>query len=89
MKNNKASGANSIAAELMKNDGPNLVDALHEVTSKTLPRSWTEGVLFPVFKKGDNLDCKNYQGICLLNVTYKVFAKILYDCLLPHANAAV
>jgi hypothetical protein len=24
-----------------------------------------------------------------LNVTYKVFAKVLYDCLLPHANAAV
>jgi hypothetical protein len=24
-----------------------------------------------------------------LNVTYKVFAKILYDRLLPHANAAV
>jgi hypothetical protein len=58
-------------------------------TSETLPRSWTEGVLCPVYKKGDKLDCKNYQGICLLNVTYKVFAKILYVRLLPHANAAV
>jgi hypothetical protein len=27
--------------------------------------------------------------ICLLNVTYKVFAKTLYDRLLPHANVAV
>jgi hypothetical protein len=94
LKNNKAAGADSITAELLRYDGPNLVDALHAViqqawTSNTLPRSWTEGVLCSVYKKGDKLDCKNYRGICLLNVTYKVFAKILYDCLLTHAKAAV
>jgi hypothetical protein len=92
LKNNKAAGADSIAAELLKNGVPSLVDAFHEVihqawTSETLPRSWTEGVLCSVFKKGDELDCKNYRGICLFND--KVFAKILYDRLLPHANAAV
>jgi hypothetical protein len=78
----------------MKNGEPNLVDALDTViqqawTGETLPRSWTEGVLCPVYKNGDKLDCKNYRGICLLKVTYKVFAKILYDRLLPHANVAV
>jgi hypothetical protein len=30
LKNNKAAGADFIAAELLKNGGPNLVDALHE-----------------------------------------------------------
>jgi hypothetical protein len=96
LKNNKAAGADSTAAELLKNGGPNLVDALHAViqqawTGETLQRSWTEGLLClcPVYKEGDKLDCKNYRGICLLNVTYKVFAKILYDRLLPYANAAV
>jgi hypothetical protein len=49
LKNNKAAGTDSIAAELLKNGGPNLVDALHEViqqawTGETLPRSWTERV---------------------------------------------
>jgi hypothetical protein len=87
-KNNKAAGVDSIAAKLLNNGGPYLVDALHEViqqvwTSETLPKSWTEGVLCPVYKKGDQLDCKNYRGICLLNVTYKVFAKIIYDRLYP------
>jgi hypothetical protein len=94
LKNNKAAGASSIEAELLKNGGVNLVDALHEViqqfgTSETLPRSWTEGILCSVYKKGDKLDCKNYRGIFFLNVTYKAFAKILYDRLLPLANAAV
>jgi hypothetical protein len=91
MKNNKAAGEDSIAAELLKNGRPNLVDILHAViqqawTSETLPRSWTKGVLCPVYKKGD---CKNYRETCLLNETFKVFAKILYDRLLPHTNAAV
>jgi hypothetical protein len=44
LKNHKASGVDSIAAELLKNGGTNLVDALNAViqqawTSETLPRS--------------------------------------------------
>jgi hypothetical protein len=69
-KNNKIASPDSIAAELLKNGEPNLVDALHEViqqawTSETLPRSWTEGVLCPMYKKGN--DCsesfKTLQGL--------------------------
>jgi hypothetical protein len=64
---NKTAGADSIGAELLKNGGPNLVDALHAVihqawTGETLPRSWTEGVLCLVYKKGDKLDCKTIEG---------------------------
>jgi Reverse transcriptase (RNA-dependent DNA polymerase) len=73
------------------------VDALEEViqlawTSETLPESRTKGVMYEfvcVYKKGDKLDCTNYRGIYLLNVAYKVFAKVLYDRLLPYANAVV
>jgi hypothetical protein len=47
LKNNKAACADSIAAELLKNGGPNLVNAVIQQawTSETLPRNWTEGVL--------------------------------------------
>jgi hypothetical protein len=53
LKNNKAVGTDPIAAKLLKNGGPNLVDAVHAVylqawTGETLPKSWTEGVLYPV-----------------------------------------
>jgi hypothetical protein len=45
LKTNKVAGMDSIAAELLKNGEPNLVDALHELiqqawTSKTLPRHY-------------------------------------------------
>jgi hypothetical protein len=44
LKNNKAAGADSIAGDLLKNDSPQLVDALEEViqlawTSETLLES--------------------------------------------------
>jgi hypothetical protein len=55
LKNNKAAGADSIVAELLKNGGPNLVDALHAViqqawTSEILPRSWSEGAINSIEK---------------------------------------
>jgi hypothetical protein len=70
LKNNKAAGADSIAAELLKNGGPNLVDALHAViqqacTSETLPISWTKGVLCPVYmctRRAINLIVKTIEG---------------------------
>jgi hypothetical protein len=42
-----------------------------------------------VYKNGDKLIYKNYRGIFLLNVAYRVFAKVLHSCLLPYANAQV
>jgi hypothetical protein len=73
LKNNKAAGADSIAAELLKYGGPNLVDALHEViqqarTSQTLPRSWIEGYCVQCTRRAINsivktIESKNYCSI--------------------------
>jgi hypothetical protein len=81
LKDNKAAASDPISAELLKSGGPSLMNALNEMTyqvwiDETLPESWIEEVLRPVYKKG-----KNYCCICLL--------KVLHSRLLPYAKAVV
>jgi len=45
-----------------------------------IPCKWSEGIMCPIYKKGDRKQCSNCRGISLLNITYKSFA-ILYNCL--------
>jgi hypothetical protein len=47
--NNKAAGADSIAAELLKNGGPKLVDAIHEV----IQQAWTSETLLRLYREAE------------------------------------
>ncbi len=94
LKNNKAAGLDGIQAELLKIESEELIDAMHEIVLKiwsteTLPDEWLEAALFPIHKKGDKLACENYRGISVLPAAYKVFAKILYNRLSPHAETVI
>jgi hypothetical protein len=64
LKNSKVAGVDSIAAEL--DGGHNLVNALHEViqqarTSKTLPRSCTEGYCVQATRRAINSIVKTIE----------------------------
>jgi hypothetical protein len=37
--------------------------------------------------EGNRLECANYRGIILLNVTYKISSNILHTRILPHVES--
>lgn len=94
LKNNKAPGPDGIPAELIKKGGNELIGIMHDMikeiwNTERLPQQWLDGALCPLHKKGDKLNCNNYRGISLLNTGYKVFAKVLYNRIVPHAENVI
>ena len=41
---------------------------------KVLPAEWNEAILYPIHKKRDKANCRNYRNVALLNVVYKILA---------------
>ena len=43
------------------------------------PRSWGDGIINPIFKKGDLNEAENYRGITLINVLAKIYSQLLLN----------
>ena len=94
LKNNKSVGKDGIGAELIKMGPGKLAKCLHQLIVKIwdteqLPEEWKEGVICPIYKKGDKLDCENYRAITILNAAYKVLSQIIFRRLSPLTNSFV
>ena len=78
LKNGKAGGKDEITAELLKVDIDTTVNWLADLfntiwETETAPKTWKQGLIVKLPKKGDLTDCGNWRGITLTSVPSKVF----------------
>ena len=61
----------------MNNFGVRWLTRVFQVAWKTgkIAKQWQTSVLIPIYKKGDKKKCTKYQGIFLLSLLGKVYAK--------------
>ena len=84
LKNNKSAGIDSITGEILKASfeftSPFLLLLYNRMfSSSEYPRAWGEGIIAPVFKKGDPNEASNYRGITLISVLAKINSQLLLN----------
>jgi len=91
LKNNRAPGEDSITSELIKYGGRKLWNRIHQLIktireTEQMPQEWGTAIICPIYKQGDKLECRNYRGISLLSVTYKIFTNLLTRYIQPYVE---
>lgn len=91
LKNNKAPGCDNICAEMLKEGGEALQRRIHKLivriwSEEEIPEDWKVGIICPLYKKGDRLNCANYRGITLLSAVYKILSAVILNRLKPIAE---
>ena len=91
MKKKKAADSEGFTAELLQAGVRELTRPITRLFNKMwksgeFPSEWNEGLLVPVFKKGDSEDCANYRTITVGPVLGKLYAMAVERRLAPWAE---
>jgi hypothetical protein len=92
LKKGKSAGSDGVSAEMLKEGGEDLIEALWRMCEQCfareeVPSEWMKGIIVPILKSGNKLNPLNYRGITLLNVVSKVYASVLTTRLSSWAEA--
>ena len=87
----KSSRSDNILNEYFLDAGDILLSHLTELFNLFLdsghfPESWSDGIIIPLFKKGDRTDVKNFQGITLVSCLSKLFTSVLNSRIMKWCN---
>jgi exonuclease III len=82
LKNGKATGEDMIPNEVLKRMGSVLNQTFAILFNKIIsnckyPKSWSTGLICPIYKKGERDDPNNYRGITITNSISKIFTSIM------------
>ncbi|KAK6730865.1 hypothetical protein RB195_007371 [Necator americanus] len=89
MKNGKSGGDDGISAGMLKYLPPSGIRDMTKIIrsiwiDERIPDSWRYAIIIPLYKKLSVTDPRNYRGISLLRVMYKVLERIILDRLIKH-----
>ena len=88
---NASPGSDNIHPRLLKTLAADLCIPLtiifnNSLRSGTLPRSWTESIVAPIYKKSSRYNALNYRPVSLTSVPCKVMERVLADYLWNFIN---
>ncbi|KAK6757362.1 hypothetical protein RB195_015280 [Necator americanus] len=89
MKNGKSGGDNGISAEMLKYLPPSGIREMTKIIrsiwrDERIADSWRHAIIIPLHKNLSVTDPRNYRGVSLLRVMYKVLERIILDRLIKH-----
>ena len=82
LRNGASAGPDLFLNEFFKNGNDTSMKYIYTLFNKIFelgyfPKSWSDGFIVPIYKKGDKNEPSNYRGITLLSTLGKLFTRIL------------